>query len=125
MALRSSIAIFVYVVCHFGLMDLRDKILHFQHVGLRTSTLTSVLITGFLFPLLLGFICGSFLKPRSLVNYWPIIVAPFVTLALRIIVDDVFSNWILQNLLSLILATTGTVLVSLLGSWVYAKFVTD
>lgn len=81
-----------------------------------------VIVPGVLFPLILGFICAVILKPKEVINYWPLVVAPFFIIAIRVLLDDVSSDWLSQNVGWLIVGTSSTILFSILGAWIYTKF---
>lgn len=113
----------MYIVSYFGLINLWDRFIYYQHEAVgQPPMIEKVIVPGILFPLILGFICAVILKPKEVVNYWPLVVAPFFITAIRILLDDVSPDWLSQNVGWLIVGTSSTIFFSTLGAWIYTKF---
>ena len=122
--MKIIVSIFVYITSYFGLMDLWEKSMHFQHNEYQNfPVFVAVFITNALFPFILGGICSGILNPQNIVNYWPILASPFLILCIRLLLDDVLNAWIGQNILGLFIGAGSTALISLLGGWIFNKYI--
>ena len=123
--MRPYIAIIGYVICFLLLLKLWNGVMFWQHelVG-KPPIFERIIFPGFILPFILGVGCAAIIKPKVLTNYWPILVAPTVTLIVRLILDDASKNWLSQNIASLIgLGIGSSILFSMLGAWLYSKYI--
>lgn len=121
--MRIAIIICGYVVIFFVLANVWDRFLYFQYEYVwQPPMIEKIIVPGILFPLILGFICAINLKIQNVIDYWPLAVAPFFVTTIRVIVDDLSPPWFFQNSGWLIIGTISSMLFSVLGAWVYIKW---
>ena len=116
-------SIALYIVGYFGLTSIWDQSKHLSHDDWATSSTIEGLFSGLVLPMVLGAICALVLRPQRFMSYWPIAVAPVVVLVMRILFDDVSSDWLGDNWLGLVVALAATVVISVLAAFTTMKAV--
>ena len=123
--MRAIWAIVAYVLAYFALAKLWGAAIYWQHeiIG-KPPTFERIIVPGLIFPLVLGFVCAIILRPNSLKNYWPFVVAPLLVTAIRLFRDDVSIDWLAHNIVWLLVVGDGSIILfSIFGAWLYSKFI--
>lgn len=87
-------AIVLYVLTETGLHSLVGstvhRAIHTQHGATLEDNIwiLDVALRAIIIPLLVGAICAVFLKPKEFLDFWPILVAPFISGATRLLLID-------------------------------------
>lgn len=95
-------AIVVYVLSEMGLHSLvgstAHRVIHAQHGELLEDNIwiLDVALRAIFVPMLVGAICAVFLRPKRFLDFWPILVAPFISGVIRLLLVDLSSPTLLS-----------------------------
>lgn len=67
------------------------SVLHSAHGHLLEENLLLIelVLRSTVIPFTLGLLCAAILRPKAILEYWPIILAPFVSGLVRLTLDDI------------------------------------